>query len=416
MKIIISKGQFLGPISGADEILVNYATMLHSFGHDVSVLLVFPCSPTDPYYLRLREAGVSIYTVAPSSVGTFLNGGRRLAREILAALPWSQSFVRRNAQRVAGNLASRYHNQCRDFLKQLRADVVHVLSPDPGAMIAISAAHAADIPVIYQEVGIPYHPPNFEFFYKQFSEVLPLCAEVATLSPRLAQISRETLPYSNNLSVLPITVEDLRNGHAPPRAEKTDLTIGFAARFEHLKGPSVLLKAFAAASHKCPGLRLLIAGAGSLEQQLIAMSHELGVASRCEFTSVYKTHDERQSFMERLDIFALPSLTEGTPNGIIEAMSLGVPIVASDVGGIPDMVASDAGILVSPKDSEALSRAFVRLAQDPELRRQMGSAARERYEKLFSTEAVLPVLLRTYRRVSGQEFSSAPNPDLHPWE
>jgi glycosyltransferase involved in cell wall biosynthesis len=420
MKIVISKGQFLGPISGADEILVNYATMLHKFGHDVSVLLIYPCSSGDQYYRRLREAGVSIYTVAPSSVGTLLNGGRRLARELLNAVPRSQSFVRRNAQRVAANLASRYQNQCRDFLKQFSADVVHVLSPDPGAMIAISAAHAAGIPVIYQEVGIPYHPPNFEFFYKQFTAVLPLCAEVTTLSPRLAQVCRETLPFSNNLSVLPITVEDLRNGHASPRAEQTDITIGFAGRIEHLKGPLVLLKAFAAASRACPRLKLIIAGSGTLEQQFIALSHQFGVASRCEFVSVYKTPDERQSFMEQLDIFALPSLTEGTPNSIIEAMSQGLPIVASDVGGIPDLVASDAGILVPPKDSDALSRALVRLAQDPELRRRMGNAARDRYEKLFSPEAVLPVLLKTYRRVSGKEVSGSSldpkNLALHPWE
>ena len=420
MKIIISKGQFLGPISGADEILVNYATHLHRSGHDVSVLLLYPHSPLDQYYRRLREAGVSIYTVAPGPVGAFLSTGRKLARGLLNALPRSQPLVRRNAQRVATGLAARYQQRCHDILKEFRADVVHVLSPDPGAMVLISAAHVAGIPVMYQEVGTPYHPPSFELLYEQFTAVLPLCAEVATLSPLLAEMCRERLPFSNKLSVLPVIVEDLRNGHTPARAAQADITIGFAARIEHLKGPLVLLEAFAAASRASRGLKLIIAGAGPLQQQFTARARALGVAARCELTSVYQSQAERRAFMRRLDIFALPSLTEGTPNSIIEAMSLGLPIVASDVGGIPDLIASDAGILVSPEDPGALARAFVSLAEDAELRRRMGDAARRRYENLFSPEAVLPVLLNTYRRVSGREVSEgsrpAKNPGRHPWE
>lgn len=420
MKIIICKGQFLGPISGADENLVNYATQLHKGGHCVSVLLLYPYSPQDQYYLRLREAGVTVQSVASHSARTFIGAGRRLARRLLSAFPSSQYLVRKNARKIATTLALRYYEQCRELFRASHADVVHVLTPDPGGKVLISAAHAARIPVVYQEAGIPYHPPSYESYYEQFTTVLPLCSEVAALSPLLAQLCRERLPFSTKLSVLPILVEDLRNGHTTAGASKADITIGFAARIEHLKGPMVLLEAFAAASRKHRGMRLMIAGAGAMEQQLIARARELGVASQCEFIGLYTGHTERQSFMRRLDVFALPSLTEGTPNSIIEAMSLGLPIVASDVGGIPDVVALDAGILVSPGDSEALSRAIIRLAEDTQLRRQMGRAARERYEKLFSPEAVMPVLLKTYRRVSGRELSDptppSTNPCLHPWE
>ena len=68
MKIIMCKGQFLGPISGADETLVTYATQLQRVGHDVSVLLLYPCSSQDQYYLRLREEGVAVDAVAASSM------------------------------------------------------------------------------------------------------------------------------------------------------------------------------------------------------------------------------------------------------------------------------------------------------------------------------------------------------------
>jgi len=419
MKIILCKGQFLGPISGADEALVNYATQLHRAGHSVSALLLYPFSPQDEYYLRLREAGVSVHSIASNSSGTFLGTGRKIARGLISALPSSQQLVRRNGQRVATNLAARYREQCREFLERSGADIIHVLTPDPGGMVLIRAAHAAGIPVMYQEVGIPYHPPAYESYYEQFTTVLPLCAEVAALSPLLAQLCRERLPYSRRLSVLPLMTVDLGNGHDAARSSSADVTIGFAARIEHLKGPMILLEAFAVASRTCPNLRLLIAGAGTVAEQFSARAEELGVTSRCEFVGVYTSPKERRSFMHRLDIFALPSLTEGTPNSVIEAMAHGLPIVASNVGGIPDVVTAEAGILSSPKDSSALAEAIVRLASDPKLRATMGSGARKRYEQLFSPEAVLPVLLNTYERVvRGGPLNSAASSEafgIHPW-
>jgi glycosyltransferase involved in cell wall biosynthesis len=421
MKIILCKGQFFEQISGADEILVNYAIQLHSSGHSVTVLLLYPYSPQNPYYVRLRKAGVHVHTIASNSAGTFLGMGRKIAGGLFSAFPASRYLIRRHAQKVTTNLASGYYTQCRSFLEQSGAHLAHAITPDPGAMVMISAAHAARIPVIYQEVGTPYHPPEYEKYYEQFATVLPLCAEVAALSPLLAKQCREKLPYLHKqFSVLPIMIEDmhsLRSGQ--PRNSSMDITIGFAARIEHLKGPMVLLEAFAAASRRCERLRLMIAGAGTLEQKISARARALGVASHCEFVGVYMRPDERKSFMQGLDIFALPSLTEGTPNSIIEAMSHGLPVIASAVGGIPDMITSDTGILVPPNDEAALAEAIIRLAQNAKLRERMGEAARERYGKLFSPGAVLPVLLNTYQRVSERETldSALPLKDqaVHPW-
>jgi glycosyltransferase involved in cell wall biosynthesis len=421
MKIILCKGQFLGPISGADETLVTYATQLRRSGESVSVLLLYPHSPQDQYYLRLCEAGVPIQTVASNSISTSLGAGRKIARSLLRALPASQYLVRKNAQKIATSIASRYYEQCCELLKKSRADIVHVITPDPGAMVIISAAYAAGIPVIYQELGIPYHPPDFESYYEQFTTVLPLCDEVAALSPLLAEQCRERLPVLKQLSVLPIITDDLQRANGQPfvRESSNTINIGFAARIEHLKGPMVLLEAFAAASQTDSNLRLKIAGAGSLEQKVTARAHALGIASHCEFSGIYTRPEQRNSFMQGLDIFALPSLTEGTPNSIVEAMSHGLPVVASAVGGIPDVLTPEAGILVPPDDSAALSRAIIRLAADAKLRRQMGQAARQRYEDLFSPTAVLPVLLDTYRRIAAREplasASTSTKRGMHPW-
>ena len=419
MRIILCKGQFLGPISGADETLVTYAIQLQKLGHDVAVLLLFPYSPQDQRYLRLRAAGVPVVTVASTPVRATLEAGRKIARRALRAFPSSQRLLRKKAHKISSGITFQYQQQCRDSLLALRADMAHVVTPDAGAMALIRAAHTVGIPVLYQELGIPYHPPDFAFSYEQFTQVLPLCAEVAALSPALAQQCQERLPQLKRLSILPIITDDLRNGHSAPRVAGGEVNIGFAARIEHLKGPLTLLESFAIASRAERRLRLMVAGAGSLEPKLRARAHALGVAAQCEFVGLYTQPEERKAFMERLDIFALPSLTEGTPNCIAEAMSHGVPIIASTVGGIPDVVTAQAGILVSPGDIGALAAALARMAEDHHLRRRMGQASRQRYEKLFSPPAVLPTLLHTYQRVAAGETAAAPpllpEHEAHPW-
>lgn len=416
MRIVLAKAQFLGAISGADETLVTYATQLQRLGHDVSVLLLFPCPPQDGRYLRLKEAGVPVVTIASTPVSATLEAGRSVARKVMHALPLSRRLLRKRAHKLSLGLTFKYQPRCGEALRALRADVIHVVTPDPGAMALIRAAHAAGVPVLYQELGIPYHPPDFAFSYQEFTSVLPLCAEVAALSPSLARECRERLPDLNRLSVLPIIANDLRNGR-PARASDAEINVGFAARIEHLKGPLTLLESFAIARRSDARLRLVIAGAGSLEPKLRSRAAALGVAAACEFVGLYTDAEQRKAFMERLDIFALPSLTEGTPNSIAEAMSFGLPVVASDVGGIPDTLTAQSGVLVSPGDVAALAEALVRVAEDSDSRRRMGRAARERYETLFSPQAVLPALLNAYRRVAGGTFADAraPEPDAHPW-
>jgi glycosyltransferase involved in cell wall biosynthesis len=112
-------------------------------------------------------------------------------------------------------------------------------------------------------------------------------------------------------------------------------------------------------------------------------------------------------------------LAEGTPNSIIEAMAHGLPIIASAVGGIPELLSNDCGILVPPGDHEALAQAMKGLASDAELRARMGRAGRERYLSLFSPEAVLPVLRSTYLRVASSRRLAGAMPAervVHPWE
>lgn len=418
MRIVLCKGQILGPISGSDETLVTYAIQLQKAGHSVSVLLMYLYSAEDQYYQRLLNARVPVTCIASNLAHTSLGTGRKLAYKMFQMFPSSKQLIRRRAQRIVTSMAARYYQQCRDYLEQQNTDLMHIMTPDPSAMVMIRAGYDVGIPVIYQELGLPYHPPDFESYYQQFTSVLPLCTEIAALSPKLAEQCLEKLPTLNALSVLPIMSDEIVNGGTSERDSNGHVTFGFAARMEELKGPMVLMDAFGSTYDRVQNVFLKIAGDGSQREEITSRARSLNVSSHYKYCGIYTKLEEKTAFMHDLDVFVMPSFTEGTPNSIIEAMANGKPIIASAVGGIPDMIDTDSGILVPAGDARALAEAMLFLARNPQQRARMGKAAQERYQKLFSPKAVVPLMLETYHRVAAGNSPAklvTGDKSTHPW-
>ena len=422
MDILFCKNSFAGPISGADEIAVTYAVELKAAGHSTGMLLVHPPASGDPLAARLRAAGVPLTSLASPAFSTSLAAGRRLAIRAMRAFTPASQLILTNSRKLVFDLLQRYHDACCEYLRRTRPDVLHVLTPDPGAVMLIRAAHATGVPVVYQEVGIPFDPPGFEEVYERFVSVLPLCAGVAVLSPSLAREMSRVMPQLAPPLVLPLISLDATNGvPASPVTASKSVRFGFAARLEHLKGPLQLVEAFHLAHRAGSEMELKIAGDGSQRQQLIHMLRRYGIEKSCHLVGVYTTLKERDQFMRGIDVFVLPSLTEGTPNAIIEAMAHGKPIIATDVGGIPDVVSQEVGILVPPNDVKALSAAISSLAADADLRQRMGLAARKQYEQLFTPRVVLPLLIDFYERVLNGHAATnngnghPPAAGIHPW-
>lgn len=424
MDILLCKTRFAGPISGADEIAVNYAVELKAAGHRAAALLLQPPAAHDPLVARLRAAGVPLTTLASPGVGASFALGRRLVLGAMRAFSPGRRLLRDNSRRLVHILLQRYEEALREHLSRHRPDVVHVITPDAGAVLIVRVAHAAGLPVVYQEVGMPFHPPGFEEEYGRFASVLPLCAEVATLSPRLSRHMEQALPQIRRPRVLPLIAPDTaaEDGPGARRPAGDAVRFGFAARLEHLKGPLQLVKGFDIAHRARPSVELRIAGEGSQRRQVVSTLRGLGLETKARLTGTYRTLEERSRFMRDVDVFVLPSLTEGTPNVVIEAMAHAKPVVATAVGGVSDFVTEDVGILVPPGDPEALGEAMTRLACDPALRGSMGAAGREKYRQLFTADAVMPLLTDFYRRVidgrdapgDGRE-ARAGGATFHPW-
>jgi len=425
MKITLCKSHFAGPISGADETLVAYALALHEASYEVQVVILYRCAEDDQYYLRLKNAGVPVsFVVTHSRVFEVL----RRVRDLLASaflfiflVPQASHRLRRIWQAVMETITRFYYRNCLAFFSGARPDILHVFTPDSGARLMISVGHALGIPVLYQELGTPQHLSELANYYRKMEKVLPLCAEFGALSPRLAAEWSAHFPALGSVSVLPLMIERCNTfnlGSRFPLAPK-ETVFGFAARLEKGKGPLVLVDALVKVNQEGPLAVARIAGVGPQLLEVKARARELALGDACEFVGHYSEPLGRTAFMNSLDVFVLPSLAEGTPNSIVEAMAHGIPVIASEVGGIPDMIGDDAGIRVVPGDSAALAEAMLRLANDPELRRQMGAAAQERYQKLFSPKAVLPLMLDIYQRVvrNGHAANAiaSGNGNLHPW-
>ena len=173
---------------------------------------------------------------------------------------------------------------------------------------------------------------------------------------------------------------------------------GTVGRLVETKGQDVLLKAFARVCEKYPKSWLFIAGKGRLEPELKALSAELNIHERVLFLG-YRT--DIPEVMKTFDVFVLPSIAEGLPGALLEAMATGLPVIASRVGGVPEILNnSDLGTMVSPRSVDELASAMKVLYKTPEGQRyKIGKALRERVLDGFSKEKMVSAIAAEYLTV-----------------
>ncbi len=187
--------------------------------------------------------------------------------------------------------------------------------------------------------------------------------------------------------------------------------VGTAGRMQTVKNQTNLARAFVQAINAEPRLRerlrLVMVGDGPLRNESLAILESAGLA---ELAWLPGERKDIPDVMRGLDCFVLPSLGEGISNTILEAMSSGLPVIATAVGGNPELV-DDArtGHLVPAADPGALARAIIALALTPEKARAMGNAGRKRIEAQFSITAMIDSYQQIYDRLLGRMLRSTTN-------
>jgi glycosyltransferase involved in cell wall biosynthesis len=184
---------------------------------------------------------------------------------------------------------------------------------------------------------------------------------------------------------------------ARPTALPEDVTIvGALARLEKVKGVEFFIRAAAAVTGETP-VAFAVAGTGSEESRLRELAVAHGLQDRLTFLGRV---DDSAAFLAACDIVVMPSLSEGMPLVPMEAMALGKPVVATAVGGAPEVVVDgETGLLVPPGDGVALAGAIDALLRDADARTRMGSAGRARADQHFSTETLVARYADLFARV-----------------
>jgi glycosyltransferase involved in cell wall biosynthesis len=173
-----------------------------------------------------------------------------------------------------------------------------------------------------------------------------------------------------------------------------NLSCTMVARFTDFKDHRSLLRAFA----KVPGqARLRLVGDGHTLPAAKKLAEELGIRGRVEFKG---TRSDVPEILAQTDVFVLASKTETLPISILEAMRAGLPVIASDVGGIPEeVVDGETGLLVPAGSVDELSSALTRLLADKPLRVAMGRAGRRRFETVFTADTMIERTQTLYEEV-----------------
>jgi glycosyltransferase involved in cell wall biosynthesis len=162
------------------------------------------------------------------------------------------------------------------------------------------------------------------------------------------------------------------------------IVVGTIAHLSHEKGLSYLVKAAAMIPNVHSQLLFLIAGEGKCRKELEDEVRKRGLQPCFQFLGF---QNRTIGLLQSFDIFVLPSLSEGLSSAILTAMAASLPGVATDVGGIPELIRNgEDGLLVPPADSEALARAIEFLATNPEERFRMGQAGRKLMEERFTLQ------------------------------
>jgi glycosyltransferase involved in cell wall biosynthesis len=300
-------------------------------------------------------------------------------------------------------------------LAKERPTIVHTHTSKAG-LLARLAAKGAGVPII---VHTPHGHVFFGYFGAFKTKIFILLERLAShITDKIVALTqREKEDYllfkitdEEKLVVINSGI-DLEKFKQPPFPLKRNfkkelgipenaLIVGTVGRLVPVKGPEFLIEAARRIISKYPNIFFVFMGDGYLRRDLERKTSEMGIRENVIFLG---WRNDAPKIISLFDIFVLPSLNEGMGRVLVEAMALGKPIVASNIGGIPDLVIHGKnGFLVPPKNSEELARYIRILLEDRERREKMGLAGKESVSN-FSKEKMVEKIAELYEKLSLQK-------------
>lgn len=372
---------------------------------------------------HLKKAGLGIQVLAPAYKGLRSHeiDGVKVNRFRYAPASWE---ILTHEEGAPSKMASRPWLQllaipyiisgffkCIGICRKFRPDVIHAHWPFPHAYIALGAAKLFKIPLVLNFHGAElllirkkkWVKPLLKFAIGQAQAVFANSSFTAGKIKALRNVDVEWSPYGTTLESGSTSAGNGGTSAIVPHPVNGKFKILFVGRHIERKGICYLIEA---AKHlPCDQFEIRIVGVGDLTDKLKAQAAEIEDAAEIIFTGKLSPEELANEY-RTANVFTLPAIvdskgdTEGLGVVLIEAMELGLPVVASNVGGIPDVVVDGvSGILVPEKDPEALAGAYRRLAADPGLVKQLLEGAQKRIAECFSWDKIVERQIDSYKKI-----------------
>jgi glycosyltransferase involved in cell wall biosynthesis len=300
------------------------------------------------------------------------------------------------------------------LLRKERFDIVHTHTAKAGTLARIASWLTGGAKVVHTS-----HGHNFYGYFGSVKSRLIVVAERALTHitdklTALTELEKEDLnAYGvsgpERVAVINSGLElDLYREVSVDKVQKRNelgirqdtVLISLIARLEPVKGPEYFVRAAHLVGKKFPGVEFLIVGEGSLRNQLEKQCKSLKIIDKVIFTG---WREDIPQILKTLDIVVLPSLNEAVGRTLIEAGACGKPVVATRVGGIPEVVKDgESGLLVPPCDAYELSLALITLIEDKQKRLDMGAAAKQWIDDKFSASRMVGRFSDLYEQLGEQ--------------
>jgi len=294
----------------------------------------------------------------------------------------------------------------RQHLRAHRYDIIHCHSTKAGMLGRLAKLAAArSTPVVYTphcvafDTGLPRPQRRAARMLEQW--LAPLTAQFIAVARHEYSVLRRAGLLKHSRATVIYNGVDLDAFDAlasrPPASVLQSPAVGCFGRLSAQKNQATLLRAWPQVLRAVPEAQLSFVGSGEEEAQLRALSERLKIADRVLWRG---EREEARPLYREFDLIAQPSRWEGCPYSVLEAMAARRAIVAARAGGVPELLAPDAGVLLHPSgDAATLARHLVVVLQDEALRATLGAAARRRVEEKFRLETMVEKTLEVYREV-----------------
>jgi L-malate glycosyltransferase len=291
------------------------------------------------------------------------------------------------------------------ILKDLKPDIVHAHDPHAVALasLALSFLTSGHCPPLVASRRVAFHLKGHAFSRWKYHQVDCFIAASNAINQMLAgdgiDPARVVTVYEG-IDLHRIQAEPAANIHAEFWLPKHAPVVGAVAALTQEKGHKYLIDAAALVVRDVPDARFVILGEGELRPSLERHIKDLHLDKHVVMPGF---RADILSFIKSFDVFVMSSLFEGLGTSLLDAMALSKPTVATDTGGIPEVVShGETGLLVPTRDAKALAAAISTLLKDPDRRTQMGRAGLERVRRLFSSEQMVEKTLGVYQKLESK--------------